>query len=58
MDTHGRDLGYSVKLEIPLSDRHTLQLGNEFHRFVLDDTWPAVPGDRSLYGAQHVRQHQ
>ncbi len=44
MDTHGRDLGYSVKLEIPVADRHTLQLGSEFQRFVLDDTWPAVPG--------------
>ena len=44
MDTHGRDLGYTAKLAIPLSERHTLQVGNEFHRFVLDDSWPAVPG--------------
>jgi iron complex outermembrane receptor protein len=50
MDTHGRDLGYSVKLEVPLSDRHTLQVGNEFHRFVLDDTWPAVPGQAPMMG--------
>ena len=43
MNTHGRDLGYTAKLWIPLSERHTLQVGNEFHRFVLDDAWPAVP---------------
>jgi iron complex outermembrane receptor protein len=50
MDTHGRDLGYSVKLAIPLSDRHTLQVGNEFHHFVLDDDWPAVPGAAPMMG--------
>ncbi len=50
MDTHGRDLGYSVKLEIPLSERHTFQLGNEFQRFVLDDTWPAVAGTAPYMG--------
>lgn len=44
MDTHGRDLGYSVKLKIPFSERHSLQVGNEFQGFVLNDTWPAVPG--------------
>jgi iron complex outermembrane receptor protein len=44
MDTHGRDLGYSLRLQLPLSERHTLQVGNEFHRFALDDTWPPVPG--------------
>ncbi|MGA3264755.1 MAG: TonB-dependent receptor [Terracidiphilus sp.] len=44
MNTHGRDFGYSVKFELPLSARHTLQAGNELHRFVLDDIWPAVPG--------------
>jgi iron complex outermembrane receptor protein len=50
MDTHGRDLGYSVKLGIPLSDRHTVQVGNEFHRFALDDHWPAVPGAAPMMG--------
>ena len=44
MDTHGRDLAYTVKLAVPLNERHTLQVGNEFHRFILDDTWPPVPG--------------
>ena len=50
MDTHGRDLGYSVKLETPISERHTFQLGSEFQRFVLDDTWPAVPGTAPYMG--------
>jgi iron complex outermembrane receptor protein len=50
MNTHGRDLGYSVKLDLPLTDRHTLRLGNELHRFVLDDRWPAVPGTAPMMG--------
>ena len=50
MNTHGRDLGYSVKFELPLSARHTLQAGNELHRFVLDDIWPAVPGTAPYMG--------
>jgi iron complex outermembrane receptor protein len=50
MNTHGRDLGYSVKLDLPLTDRHTLRLGNELHRFVLDDRWPAVPGAAPMMG--------
>jgi len=57
MDTHGRDLGYSVKLEIPLSERHTFELGNEFQRLR-----SMIPGLRfrhgALYGAQHVRQYK
>jgi iron complex outermembrane receptor protein len=44
MNTHGRDFGYTSKLDIPFGDRHNLRLGSEFHRFVLDDDWPAVPG--------------
>ena len=50
MDTHGRDLGYSLALELTLAERHTLQVGNEFHRFALDDTWPAVPGAEPYMG--------
>ncbi len=44
MNTHGRDLGYSVKFELQVADRHALRVGNEVHRFVLDDRWPAVTG--------------
>ena len=50
MNSHGRDLGYSVNLDLPLTDRHTLRLGNELHRFVLDDRWPAVPGTAPMMG--------
>jgi iron complex outermembrane receptor protein len=50
MNTHGRDLGYSVKFEAPLSARQTLRIGNELHRFVLDDRWPAVPGTAPMMG--------
>jgi iron complex outermembrane receptor protein len=50
MNTHGTDLGYSVKLELPLFTRHTLRAGNELHRFVLDDNWPAVPGTAPMMG--------
>jgi iron complex outermembrane receptor protein len=50
MNTHGRDLGYNVEFEQPLGKRHTLHLGNQLHRFRLDDTWPAVPGNRMMMG--------
>jgi iron complex outermembrane receptor protein len=50
MNTHGRDLGYSVKYEVSLSARRTLRTGNELHRFVLDDIWPAVAGMAPMMG--------
>jgi iron complex outermembrane receptor protein len=50
MNTHGRDLGYNVKFEIQLAGRHTLRVGNELHRFVLDDKWPAVAGTAPYMG--------
>jgi len=50
MNTHGRDFGYAVKFDLPLSPRQTLRLGNELHRFVLDDRWPAVAGTAPYMG--------
>ena len=50
MNTHGRDLGYSVKFDAPLTARQTLRVGNELHRFVLDDRWPAVAGAAPYMG--------
>jgi iron complex outermembrane receptor protein len=50
MNTHGRDLGYLIKYAVPLSARHTLEAGNELHRFVLDDRWPAVAGTAPMMG--------
>lgn len=42
MKTHGKDIGYSLKAELPLNARDTLRVGNDFHRFTLDDWWPPV----------------
>jgi iron complex outermembrane receptor protein len=50
MNTHGTDLGYSIKIELPLFDQHTFRAGNEFHRFNLDDNWPAVAGMAPMMG--------
>jgi iron complex outermembrane receptor protein len=50
MNTHGRDMGYTVKFEVQLAGRHTLRAGNELHRLVLDDRWPAVPGTAPMMG--------
>jgi outer membrane receptor for ferrienterochelin and colicin len=48
MRTHGEDIGYTLKAEIPLAQRHTLHLGNEYHRTRLDDYWPAFPGNMMM----------
>lgn len=50
MNTHGRDFGYSVKLDVPFGDRQLLRVGSELHRFVLDDDWPAVAGTEPYMG--------
>jgi iron complex outermembrane receptor protein len=50
MNTHGREMGYSVRFELPLSDRHTVRAGNEFDRFRLDDIWPPVAGAAPYMG--------
>lgn len=41
MKTHGRDAGYKLQAELPWQEG-TLRIGNEFHRFRLDDWWPPV----------------
>lgn len=48
MNTHGKDLGYALKAELPLSQQHTVRIGNEFHRFRLDDWWPPVVGSMMM----------
>ncbi|MGA2889305.1 MAG: TonB-dependent receptor [Terracidiphilus sp.] len=50
MNTHGRDLGYTMNFEAPLLTRQTLRVGNELHRFVLDDRWPAVADTAPMMG--------
>lgn len=41
MNTTGKDMGYVVKGTIPMSNMHTLVVGNEYHHQELDDWWPA-----------------
>lgn len=48
MKTEGRDLGYRLQAELPLNEAHKLRIGHEFHRFTLDDWWPAVPGHMGM----------
>ena len=48
MNTHGKDIGYSIKGDIALSDSHTLRIGNDYHRFTLDDWWPALAGSMMM----------
>lgn len=50
MNTHGRDLGYSVRYESAFTGRHTFRAGNELHRYRLDDWWPPVPGTEPMMG--------
>jgi iron complex outermembrane receptor protein len=50
MNTHGRDVGYTVKLELPLGARQTLRVGNELHHFRFDDVWPPVAGTAPMMG--------
>jgi len=45
---------YSMKLDVQLGGRHTLRVGSEFHHFVLDDSWPAVPGTEPYMGPTHL----
>lgn len=40
MDTKGTNMGYSIQADVVLSARNTLRVGNQFHRFLLDDWWP------------------
>ena len=42
METHGRDMGYVVKAELPLQGDDRLRIGHEFHHTTLDDWWPPV----------------
>lgn len=48
MLTDGKDAGYSIKAELPLSDRDLLRVGNEFHHNSLDDWWPPVAGSMMM----------
>jgi iron complex outermembrane receptor protein len=53
MNTHGRDASYSVEADLPV-DGGTLKLGNEFHRYRLDDWWPPL-ADSMMMGPDTYR---
>ncbi|MGE5518033.1 MAG: TonB-dependent receptor [Bacteroidota bacterium] len=42
MKTEAVDMGYSVAATIPVGKNDTFKIGNELHRFTLDDWWPPV----------------
>lgn len=42
MRTEGKDYGYSFKLEIPVSQRSIVRIGNELQAQKLDDWWPPI----------------
>ncbi len=48
METRGIDLGYSLKTDIPFAEKNILRVGNEFHRFTLNDSWPPVAGSTTM----------
>jgi iron complex outermembrane receptor protein len=42
METRGRNLGYKIQAEIPVTERDTVRVGNEFHSNRIRDFWPPV----------------
>ncbi|MBI5615635.1 MAG: TonB-dependent receptor [Gammaproteobacteria bacterium] len=48
METYGVDVGYSLKAQLPIAERHVLRLGHEYHRFTLEDKWAPVPGSMMM----------
>lgn len=44
MNTRVRTAGYVLKVDISLSRRDTLRVGNEYHLQALNDFWPPVAG--------------
>lgn len=48
MNTDGKDYGYAIKLDLPLSQAHLLRVGNDYQRQTLDDYWPPVTGSSMM----------
>lgn len=48
MKTHGRNLGYTLRAEIPTESDAQWRIGHEFHHFELNDWWPAVAGSTMM----------
>jgi iron complex outermembrane receptor protein len=54
MNTEGKDIGYAVQANVELGRDHTLRIGNDFHRFTLDDWWPPVAGSMMMGPLDYV----
>ncbi|WLT31922.1 TonB-dependent receptor [Geothrix sp. PMB-07] len=50
MDTEGIDAGYSLQANVRLSPKDVIRLGQEYHRYTLDDWWPPVAGMEGMMG--------
>ncbi len=48
MLTDGKDYGYNIKLDIPLTQAHLVRLGNDYQRQTLNDYWPPVAGSAMM----------
>lgn len=42
MEVRGRNFGYKIHAEIPINERDTVRVGNEFHSNHLNEWWPPV----------------
>lgn len=42
METRARNLGYKIQADILADQQNVVRIGNEFHRYDLDDFWPPV----------------
>jgi len=48
MNTRVRSWNYDLKVDVPLTTRHTLRLGNDYRREKLNDWWPPVAGSMMM----------
>jgi iron complex outermembrane receptor protein len=48
MDTRGISWGYTLKTDMLVGQNSIVRVGNEFHRFTLDDWWPPVAGSMMM----------
>ncbi len=64
MITKGSNLGYTLEAEVPLSSRDVLRAGTDFHRYTLDDWWPATKtmvgpmGPNTLWNVKDGRRNR
>lgn len=54
MVTHGRNTGVTLKASLPLAQDSTLRLGQEYHRFRLDDYWPGMANSMMMGPMNYV----